>query len=128
MDEKGLHSLTIANDISKILARPGDGAIGSLFTAWEGLERDIGNGKTAQLNTLQQLMIATGLEYWYGDLFAVRSGYYYENPHNGDRQFITFGAGIRYKFFGIDFSYIYTLGDENHPLANTTRFGLLMNF
>jgi len=128
LDEKGLHSLTIANDISKILARPGDGAIGSLFTAWEGLERDIGNGKTAQLNTLQQLMIATGLEYWYGDLFAVRSGYYYENPHNGDRQFITFGAGIRYKFFGIDFSYIYTLGDENHPLANTTRFGLLMNF
>jgi long-subunit fatty acid transport protein len=72
-------------------------------------------------------MYATGIEYWYNNLFSVRTGYYYEDPNNGDRQFMTLGAGIRYKFFGVDFSYIYTLGDENHPLANTTRFGLVLN-
>ena len=128
LDAKGLHSLTFANDISKVLARKGDGAISSLFTSWGSLKRDVGRGATTQLNTFQQFMLATGAEYWYDDLFAVRTGYYYEDPNNGDRKFMTLGAGIRYKFFGVDFSYIYTLGDENHPLANTTRFGLLMNF
>ena len=128
LDRKGLHSLTLANDISKILARQGEEGLNSLFASWGSLERNIGGGKTAELNTFQQFMIATGAEYWYDDLFAVRTGYYYENPNNGDRKFMTLGAGIRYKFFGVDFSYIYTLGDENHPLANTTRFGLLMNF
>lgn len=128
LDERGINTLTLANDISKVMARKGDGSVSALFTSWGSFERKIGPGNTTNLNTLQQLMIATGLEYWYNDLFAVRTGYYYENPNNGDRQFMTLGAGIRYQFFGVDFSYIYTLGDKNHPLANTTRFGLLLNF
>lgn len=128
LDKQGINKLTIANDISKIMARKGKSSVSSLFTSWDSYERDIGDSRTATLNTFQQLMIATGLEYWYDDLFAVRSGYYYEDPNNGDRQFMTFGAGLRYQFFGVDFSYIYTLGDENHPLANTTRFGLLLDF
>lgn len=128
LDKQGINTLTLANDISKVMARNGKGALGSLFTSWDRFERDIGDGRTATLNTFQQLMFAAGLEYWYDELFAVRSGYYYENPHNGDRQFMTLGAGLRYQLFGVDFSYIYTLGDENHPLANTTRFGLVLNF
>ncbi|SMO74609.1 type IX secretion system outer membrane channel protein PorV [Fodinibius sediminis] len=128
LDKQGINTLTIANDVSKVMAREDEGAVSSLFTSWGAFKRDIGNGRTASLNTFQQLMVATGLEYWYNELFAVRSGYYYEDPNNGDRQFLTLGAGLRYQFFGVDFSYIYTLGDENHPLANTTRFGLLLNF
>ncbi len=72
-------------------------------------------------------MVGTGLEYWYNDLFAVRGGYYYEHPENGDRVFFTLGAGLRYSFVGVDFSYIAPL-KEDHPLANTTRFSLLINF
>ena len=68
-----------------------------------------------------------GLEYWYNDLFALRSGFYYEDPNNGDRKYITFGAGLRYNAFGIDFSYIKTL-ESDHPLANTLRFSVLLNF
>ena len=41
--------------------------------------------------------------------------------------FLTFGAGIRYNIVGVDFSYVYAL-EENHPLANTMRFSLLLNF
>lgn len=132
LDKEGINTLTIANDVSKIMARIGDdgmpdGPLKSLFTSWGSYERNTGTG-TVTLSMPEQLMIATGVEYWYNDLFAVRSGYYYEDPNNGDREFMTLGAGLRYKFVGIDFSYIYTLGDEDHPLANTTRFGLVLNF
>ncbi|WP_259067686.1 hypothetical protein [Salinibacter ruber] len=46
---------------------------------------------------------------------------------NGDRQFLTFGAGLRYNIVGVDISYLYTAEDES-PLANTLRFSLLFNF
>lgn len=132
LDEAGINTLTIANDVSKVMARldeDGDpyGPLKALFSSWGTFERNTGS-QNVSLSLPAQLMIATGAEYWYNDLFAVRTGYYYENPYNGDRQFMTFGAGIRYKNFGIDFSYIYTMGDEKHPLANTTRFGLLIDF
>lgn len=132
LDKQGINTLTIANDVSKVMARldsNGDpyGPLKALFSSWGSFQRNTGT-QTVTLPLPAQLMIATGAEYWYNDLFAVRTGYYYENPYNGDRQFMTFGAGIRYKNFGVDFSYIYTLGDEKHPLANTTRFGLLIDF
>ncbi len=126
LDPKGVHSLTLANDISKVMARDSTGGFNALFDSWGTYERQTTQG-TAELSTFQQFMVGTGLEYWYNDLFAVRSGYYFEDPNNGDRRFITLGAGIRYDFVGVDFSYIYTL-EEEHPLANTTRFGLLLNF
>ncbi|PAU95856.1 hypothetical protein CK503_02015 [Aliifodinibius salipaludis] len=132
LDNDGIHKLTIANDISKVMARLDSddkpkGVINSLFSSWGSFTRNTGTGEVT-LSLPQQLMYAVGTEYWYNDLFAVRGGYYYEDPNNGDRQYMTLGAGIRYKFVGVDFSYINTLGAENHPLANTTRFGLLLNF
>lgn len=131
LDKQGINTLTIANDISKVMARSNstgsDGALEALFSSWGSYEREVGDGRTATLNTLQQFMVATGLEYWYNGMFAVRGGYYFEDPNNGDRQFFTVGAGIRYDFIGVDFSYIATLTND-HPLANTTRFGLLLNF
>lgn len=132
LDKDGIHKLTFANDISKIMARLDSdgnpkGVINSIFSSWGSFTRNTGTGEVT-LSLPEQLMYATGVEYWYNDLFSVRGGYYYEDPNNGDRQYMTLGAGIKYKFVGVDFSYINTLGDENHPLANTTRFGLLLNF
>ena len=130
LDREGIHSLTLANDISKIMARSdssgADNALEALFSSWGSYERQTSQGPV-ELSTFQQFMVATGLEYWYKDLFSLRGGYYFEDPNNGNRRFVTMGAGIRYDFIGIDFSYIYTL-EEDHPLANTTRFGLLLDF
>ena len=72
---------------------------------------------------LSEIMIGTGLEYWYNQLFAVRAGYFYENINKGARQHLTFGVGLRYKVFGIDFSYLTSLR-RNNPLQNTIRFTL----
>lgn len=131
LDKDGINTLTIANDISKVMARSDstgfDGPLEALVTSWGSYQKDVGDGRTATLNTLQQFMVASGIEYWYNNMFAVRGGYYFEDPNNGDRRFFTIGAGIRYDFIGVDFSYIATLTND-HPLANTTRFGLLLNF
>lgn len=130
LDKKGVNTLTIANDYSKVMARLDDkgepkGAINSIFTSWGSYKHHNGQ-ENVTLGLPQQLMIATGIEYWYNNLFSLRSGYYYEDPNNGARQFITFGAGIRYDFLGVDLSYIYTL-KEDHPLANTLRIGLMVS-
>jgi long-subunit fatty acid transport protein len=78
------------------------------------------------LSVIDQLTIGTGLEYWYNDLFALRAGYFYENPDNGNRKYMTLGAGVRVNIIGVDFSYIYA--EQDSPLANTMRFSMLVDF
>lgn len=140
LDGMGMNKITLSNDISKIMARNerienenGDvsyeamGVFEALFNSWGTLERTNVPGESVSLNLVEQLMFGFGMEYWYNDLFALRTGYYYENPENGNREFLTLGAGLRYNVFGVDFSYIYTLEDD-HPLANTIRLSVLVNF
>jgi hypothetical protein len=75
---------------------------------------------------LTEIMIGTGIEYWYNDLFAARAGYFYENLNKGARQHLTFGVGLKYKVFGIDFSYLTSLR-RNNPLQNTIRFTMRLH-
>ncbi len=84
---------------------------------------------------LRDIVTSMGLEYWYGlpgdFLFALRTGFFYEDPDYGNRKFVTFGAGIRYDIYGFDFSYITTSvfkGGENHPLSDTLRFTVLIGW
>jgi hypothetical protein len=77
---------------------------------------------------MRSIQSSVGAEYWYGNpslLFKRR--YFYEDPNKGKRKFITLGASLRYSMYGFDFSYISTI-EENHPLANTLRFTLSVNF
>ncbi len=76
---------------------------------------------------MQEINLAISAEYWYNKLFAVRAGYYYESKYKGDRQFVTLGAGLRYNVFGLDFSYLLPV-KQNNPLQNTLQFTLLFNF
>ena len=114
----------------------------ALFTSWESrlVKTSTEAGKTCddlaadenanndcrEVSGLRSLTLGTGLEYWYNDLLALRGGYFYEDPANGNRQFLTFGTGIRYSLVGVDISYIYAL-QENSPLADQLRFSLLLN-
>lgn len=76
---------------------------------------------------LQEVSIAAGAEYWYNKQFAIRAGYFYENPNKGNRKYLTLGLGLRYNIVDLDFSYL--LANQNtSPLANTLRFSLLFNF
>lgn len=72
---------------------------------------------------LAEINIATGIEYWYNDLIAIRGGFFYEDRTKGDRQFFNAGVGLRYNAFHIDLSYLVALSRQS-PLGNTLRFTL----
>jgi hypothetical protein len=74
---------------------------------------------------LTEINLATGIEWWYNDVFALRGGFFYESLNKGARQFFNLGAGFKYNKFGIDISYLAALR-RNNPLANTLRFTLRM--
>lgn len=76
---------------------------------------------------LREVSIATGIEYWYNKVFAIRGGFFYENKYKGNRKYFTLGAGLKYNVFGLDFSYLIPLEQKN-PLENTLRFTLIFDF
>jgi hypothetical protein len=72
---------------------------------------------------MQEVMISFGMEYIYNNVFALRTGYFYENPNKGGRRYFTMGFGIDYNKLGFDFSYLVPQV-QNHPLAETLRLSL----
>lgn len=76
---------------------------------------------------LKEINLSAGAEYVYNDLLMARIGYFYENPMKGDRQYLSFGAGVRYQVFGIDGTYLVPNSKAN-PLAQTLRVSLHFNF
>jgi hypothetical protein len=87
-----------------------DGVFGSFSDAPDGFKEEI-----------QEVAIATGLEYWYNNIFALRAGYFGENKNKGDRRFFTAGAGLRFADkWGADFAYMFPT-TQGSPLAQTLR-------
>ncbi|HBC78136.1 MAG TPA: hypothetical protein DEO60_14870 [Bacteroidales bacterium] len=72
---------------------------------------------------IREITSSIGLEYWYNNQFAIRTGYFHENESKGNRKYFTAGAGFKLKGFTIDFSYLMPTV-SNHPLARTLRFSL----
>lgn len=87
-----------------------NGVFGSFSDAPDGFKEEI-----------QEVAIATGLEYWYNNIFALRAGYFGENKNKGDRRFFTAGAGLRFADkWGADFAYMFPT-TQGSPLAQTLR-------
>ena len=79
---------------------------------------------------IQEIQASIGAEYWYNNQFALRAGYFYENPTKGNRKYFTMGAGLKYNMFGLNFSYLLPSGNgiNRNPLSNTLRFSLVFDF
>jgi hypothetical protein len=134
MDE--YNSITFALDFNKLLV-PTPPILDSNGNIVKGKSDDISvpagifgsftdapNGFSEEM---QEITISPGLEYWYNKQFALRVGYFYENPNKGGLHYITLGTGFRYQDLAFDFSYI-AASQQNSPLANTLRFTLMLNF
>lgn len=88
-------------------------------------QKEVGSAKKRTImNELDKLVHNVGMEYWYGKYFALRAGYYYDKT--GKIMNPTFGVGLRFANYGFDFGY--TSGEPDHPLANTMRFSINMEF
>jgi len=76
---------------------------------------------------LHEIKYSVGMEYWYQDVFAVRAGYFHEHQTKGNRKYYTMGVGLKLNVFQADFAYLIPRF-QNHPLANTVRFTLVLDF
>ena len=78
---------------------------------------------------MREINVSAGFEYWYANQFALRAGYFHEHDTKGGRKYLTFGSGVKYNVFALDFSYLIStsnIGGTN-PLANTMRFTLVFD-
>jgi hypothetical protein len=101
---------------------PNRGVASSVFTSFNDAP---GGGK----EELREFNYATGLEYWYNKMFALRTGYFHEHLNKGGRQYLTMGAGMRFNVFGLDFAYLVpTQKAIRSPLQNTIRVSLVFDF
>ncbi|MDF7811708.1 type IX secretion system outer membrane channel protein PorV [Hymenobacter sp. YC55] len=72
---------------------------------------------------LREIRLSTGLEYAYQNTVFARAGYFYESPVKGDRNYLSFGVGGRYRALGLDGAYLVP-NSRNNPLAQTVRVSL----
>lgn len=111
------NKLTILSDLDKELVKRdkqgrSDEFYEALFSAW-------GDGDLAK-----SLIWHLGAEYWYSTLVGLRGGYF--NDHLGKVFPYTFGMSLKYSTYRFDFSYL-TAG-KNHPLTDTMRYSLSVEF
>ena len=116
------NSLTLSADFSKLLIYRKRDATGTTHELPKSLWTSFTNYSFDE--NLKLLNTSLGLEYWYDRKVALRWGYFFEDPNRGNRNFMTYGAGLRYDIYGLDFSYI--SAKEDHPLSDTLRFTLLI--
>ncbi len=127
--------VTVVGDLNKLMVtRHSDGTSDpfykALFTSpWTIVEKERQNiggddEKVTGENKIFNGILSGGVEYWYSDMFALRAGYYWDEP--GKVKFMSFGAGIQYALYRFDFGYVSAA--EGHPLANTMRFSLSIGF
>ncbi len=116
------NELTATLDVNKLLVPSNPNSTASVPSGIFGSFSDAGlSGEFKEIN------FGGGLEYWYNHQFALRSGYFYENPDRGNRKYLTLGVGLRYEAFNIDFSYL-VANEQQSALANTLRFTLGYTF
>ncbi len=98
-------------------------------TVLEGVFSSFGDAPNGGIEELREINIGAGMEYWYNNVFALRAGYFYEHPTKGGRQYLTFGAGLKYQVFNLNFSYLVptTRLQGGNPLENTLRFSMMFD-
>ena len=80
--------------------------------------------------TIRETQVSLGVEYTFENIFSLRTGYFYESPTKGDRKYFTFGAGLNYSSFNVNFSYLVPNANSFsiNPLENTLRAGIIFKF
>ena len=134
------NKLSIAFDINKLLVPtpPEYDSNNNIVAGKEpnvavvsGMFQSFGDAPGGAKEEFREINFSFGTEYWYADQFAVRAGYFNEHDTKGGRKYFTFGSGVKYNVFALDFSYLVNASraiNGNNPLANTMRFTLVFDF
>lgn len=119
IDQK--NSLNFNLDANKLLV-PTTTAnnIGILEGMWSGLTYAPGGIS----EKFQEIIWNVGFEYIFNEIFALRTGYYFDHPNKGNNQVISFGAGTTMNEFTLDFSYSMPVGHYSNT-GNILKFSLI---
>ena len=127
------NKMTFTIDANKLLVpTPEYDSSGALVSTqntgiFEGMVNSLYKAPGGSSEKLSEIIISSGVEYWYDNTLAVRGGYFHESPNKGNRRYFTAGVGARYQQFGLDFAYLIPV-QTNNPLSDTFRFTLLFDF
>lgn len=136
------NKMSLAFDINKLLVPTPPTNYDSNDNTWtagmdpnvpivEGIFQSFWDAPGGVKEEFREINISVGTEYWYANQFAIRAGYFHEHDTKGGRKFFTFGSGVKYNVFALDFSYLVnasTAINGTNPLANTMRFSLVFDF
>jgi hypothetical protein len=135
------NKITFAFDATKLLVPspyyddsklPGDQSVDRINTERQqqgiisGIFSSFSDAPGGFKEEMQEINLGGGLEYSYDNKIMARAGYFYENKHKGDRQYLSFGLGARLSVFGVDGTYLVPNSSAN-PLAETIRISLHFN-
>ncbi len=122
------NKISLAIDMNKLLVpTPPITDVGVV----SGIFQSFGDAPGGYKEEFREINYSVGSEYWYNDQFAIRAGYFFEHDTKGGRKFFTFGSGVKYSAFILDFSYLVNASTDagaTNPLANTMRFSMTWNF
>ena len=137
------NKMSFAFDINKLLVPTppiyeGEGADRDIVEGMDpdvsvvsGIFQSFGDAPGGFSEEMREINYSIGTEYWYANQFAIRAGYFFEHDTKGGRKFFTFGSGVKYNVFALDFSYLINASSSingNNPLENTMRFTLVFDF
>jgi hypothetical protein len=94
----------------------------SLLSGMFGSFNDAPDGMSEEI---KEIIVNSGVEYWYNRTFAGRVGYFSEAKEKGNRKYMTLGVGFRKEKIGIDVAYLVPTNGRENPLAETIRFSIL---
>ena len=126
------HRFSLVADINKLMVptpvRNSDGSINTYMnkSPLEAVLYSFGDNSFSE--ELKEITWATGLEYSYLKTFSLRAGYFHETARGGDRSFIGFGAGYRYRMVTLDLSYTVAAKNSNSTVGDIFRVSLGVNF
>jgi hypothetical protein len=123
------NSLTFALDFNKLMVpsrKPPTGVAPP--TLLSGIFSSFTDAPGGFEEEMHEIIISSGVEYWYKNTFSGRLGYFLEAQDKGNRKYLTAGVGMRVNKFGLDIAYLVPTNKRENALAETIRFTILYVF
>jgi len=120
------NTLTFALDFNKLMV-PSPGPTSKTKPLLSGIFGSFSDAQGGFSEEMREVTISYGMEYWYRDFFAVRTGYFFEAKDKGNRKYLTAGIGLRMEMsardvLGVDMAYMIPTTIGQSALAETIRF------
>jgi hypothetical protein len=120
------NTLTFALDFNKLMV-PSPGPSSKTKPLLSGIFGSFSDAQGGFSEEMREVTISYGMEYWYKEFFALRTGYFFEAKDKGNRKYLTAGVGLRMEMsqrdiLGIDMAYMIPTTIGQSALAETIRF------